>query len=84
MADLENFVGKGGARANICWPLAVADRLVIGDDSCSRSRSVVIQVVSRLCLVACPSYAPAPRAELELMACLFCPMLDLPLAVTEG
>ena len=28
VADLENFVGGG---PNICWPLAVAGHLVIGD-----------------------------------------------------
>ena len=47
--------------------------LVIGNDSGSHSRSVVIHVVSSLCLVAifhtvkggstCPSFAPAPPSE---------------------
>jgi len=43
VADLENFVGGG---RTICWPLAVAGHLVIGDNLGSRSRSVVIHVVS--------------------------------------
>ena len=48
MADLEDFVGGGGGGGggNICWPLAVAGHLVIGDNSGSRSCSVVIHVVS--------------------------------------
>ena len=50
----------------------VPGHLVIGDDSDSRSHSVVIHVVSRLCLVECPSYAPVlPSAELELVVCVF-------------
>ena len=56
---------------NICWLLAAAGHLVIGNDSGSHSCSVVIHVVSSLCLVACPSYAPVPpSAELELMVCI--------------
>ena len=47
VADLEKVVGGGrGGGANICWPLAVAGHLVIGDNFGSRSRSVVIHVVS--------------------------------------
>ena len=36
MADIENFVGERGG-GNICWPLAIASHLVIGDNSGSRS-----------------------------------------------
>ena len=49
MADLENVVGGG---ANICWLLVVTGHLVIGDNSGSRSHSVVTHIVNRLFLVA--------------------------------
>ena len=45
-------VGSDGSRKicrgepNICWPLTVAGHLVMGDNFGSRSRSVVIHIVS--------------------------------------
>ena len=73
------FVGVGGGGGNICWLFVVAGYLVIGENSSSRSRSVVIHIFSRLCLVAiphgtvlrentCPSYGPAPPIP---TVCLF-------------
>ena len=48
MADLESFVGGGGGEHLLAgrWSLSKSC------NSGSRSRSVVIHVVSRLCLVA--------------------------------